>query len=247
MTTLDQIQSTDPAGYQTLENMAQAKRFNEWMFNTIKPWCKGHVLEVGSGIGNISEMIMQAGFQVTASDLRDEYCQLLKEKFEGNPNFKGVLTVDLVDHDFETKHGHLLAKFDTIIALNVIEHIKEDGLAVSNIRKMLKPGGQFIILVPAFMFLYNGFDKELGHFVRYTKKTVKALLAGQHYAVVHTQYFNAVGMLGWAMNGAVLKKKIIPAGQLKLYDKLMPVIRFVDAVTFNAFGLSVISVGRKPI
>ena len=242
---LDQTQSTDPSGYQILENMAQAKRFNEWMFQTIRPWCNGHVLEVGSGIGNISEMIIQGGFSLTASDLRDEYCQLLEEKFKGNPNFKGVMPVDLVDPQFETKHGNLINKFDTVIALNVIEHIKEDGVAVNNIRKMLKPGGQFIILVPAFMFLYNTFDKELGHFVRYTKKTVKALLSSQQYDVVNTQYFNAVGMLGWAMNGGVLKKKIIPAGQLKVYDKLIPIIKMIDTVTFSQFGLSVIAVGRR--
>ncbi|WEK37095.1 MAG: methyltransferase domain-containing protein [Candidatus Pseudobacter hemicellulosilyticus] len=246
-TTPDHLQETDPTGLATLENLAAAKRFNEWMFQTVRPFLKGHVFEAGSGIGNISELILGSGLSLTASDLRDEYIFKLKDKFRDNPLLKDVLAVDLAIPDFEQQFPGLVSHFDSFIALNVVEHIEHADLAIANARKMLKPGGHMVILVPAFQWLYNSFDTELGHFKRYTARTLKQLLAGQQLEVIHSQYFNVMGMAGWFVNGGILKKKMIPAGQLKLYNSLVPAFRLLDRVTFNSMGLSVIAIGRKPV
>lgn len=246
ITTPDHLQETDPTGLATLENLAAAKRFNEWMFQTVRPWLKGHVFEAGSGIGNISELILGSGLQLTASDLRDEYIYKLKETFKGNSLLKDVLSVDLAVPDFEKTYPSLVEQFDSFIALNVVEHIENADLAIANARKMLKPGGHMVILVPAYQWLYNAFDTELGHFKRYTSRTLKQLLAGQQLEIIHSQYFNVVGMAGWFVNGSILKKKMIPAGQLKLYNSLVPAFRLVDTLSFHSMGLSVIAIGRKP-
>lgn len=245
MTTSEQLPGTDPSGLQTLEDLAAARQFNRWMFDVIRPWCKGHVLEAGSGIGNLSAVFLEQQLTLTTSDLREEYCQVLQEKFGNHPYFNGVVAMDLSIPDFDTRHASLLQQFDTVVALNVIEHIENDQLAIRNCRSLLQPGGQMVILVPAYQSLYNSFDKELGHFVRYTKDRLQQLLKGQHLEIIHASYFNAAGILGWAMNGSLLKKKTIPRNQLLLFDKLVPVFKLIDSITFHRVGLSVIAIGRK--
>lgn len=246
MNAAEHIEGSDPAGLITLERISAAKRLNRWFFSAIAPYCKGHVLEVGSGIGNISREFLAQQFPLTMSDLRPEYCAVLESGFKNDPNYRGVVQLNLVAEDFDNRYAHLLGQFDTVIALNVIEHIQNDQLAVSNCKKLLKTGGHLVILVPAYQQLYNVFDVELGHFVRYNSGTLTALLESAGLAVMQTRYFNAAGIFGWWLNGTVRKKKLIPQGQLQLFDKLVPVLKWIDKLTLHSIGLSVIGAARKP-
>ena len=245
MTALSHFHETDPSGLQTLDRFAQATHFNQWLFETIFPFCTGHVLEAGSGIGNLSSFFLEKKILLTASDLRDEYCNILHSKFGRHPSLQGILSIDLAVHDFEHRYASLTGKFNTVVALNVIEHIQDDHLAIANCKKLLAPGGNLVILVPAYRTLYNSLDEELGHYVRYTRKTLKKLLASEKLSIIHSQYFNAAGIAGWFMNGLLFHKRIIPRKQLQLFDKLIPFMKLVDTITFYRIGLSVIAVGRN--
>lgn len=247
MTAFEHLHETDPSGLQTLERFAAATRFNRWMFDTIHPYCKGHVLEVGSGIGNISRLFLEHHIPLTVSDLREEYCVILKRQFGEHPYLRGITSVDLAVPDFKEQYKDMLQQFDTVVSLNVIEHIQDDAQAIAYCTALLKPGGHLIILVPAFQALYNLFDKELGHYVRYTDRSMGRLFEKAGLEVINQQYFNAVGIAGWMMNGSILRKKLIPRKQLQLFDKLVPVIKLVDNLTFHKIGLSVITVGRKTL
>ena len=234
----------DPEGLETLQAIALADRFNEWMYQTIKPYCKGKILEIGSGIGNISAFFLKDGQQIMLSDIRPAYCDFLRQQFAGDAHCEGVLQLDLVHPHFEIEYANYLNGFDTVFALNVVEHIEDHALAVRNASQLLKAGGNLVILVPAGQWLYNRFDKELGHFRRYTRKTLKALMS-PHIQLLHTQYFNAAGMPGWFISGKILRKKTIPKGQMKLFNKLVPVFRLLDRLIANGIGLSVIAAGQK--
>src|SRR6185295_819539 len=98
-------------------------------------------------------------------------------------------------------YKHLMGTFETVFALNVVEHIENDMLAIRNCHKLLKKGGKLIILVPAFQSLYNGFDKELYHYRRYTKHTLNKLFKENSFHLVESKYFNALGILGWYVSG----------------------------------------------
>jgi len=232
-------------GTETLEVLSQAKKFNRWMYETIRPHCSGKVLEIGSGIGNISEYFFEEGFDITLSDYENSYFPLLRQKFEGKINFNGIHLMDFSDKDLAKKFPDLIEKFDTVFALNVVEHIEDHVQALENAGKMLKKGGKVIILVPAFQSLYNSFDEQLEHFRRYTGKSLKALLEVAGFDVVHSQYFNFMAILGWFFSGKVLKKRIIPNNQLKLFNALVPVWRILDLFTNRFAGVSVIQVGEK--
>lgn len=234
------FKNIDQEGKETLDTIAQANQFNDWMFETIKPFCSGRILEIGSGIGNISSRFIDHNYDIVLSDVREQYCDQLSIKF---PN-SSVQLVDLVKSDFKKNYKDLIGQFDTIVALNVVEHIEDDRYALANIKQLLKPGGKCVILVPAFDALYNAFDKELFHFRRYNRKTLKALMS-DHLKISYSRYFNPIGVFGWYLNGSILKKKNIPSDQMKMFDHYVPLFKMVDFFTKQLFGLSVMAVAHK--
>jgi 2-polyprenyl-3-methyl-5-hydroxy-6-metoxy-1,4-benzoquinol methylase len=235
----------DATGRKTLEAIAGAKNFNQWMYETILPYCKGEMLELGSGIGNISEFFLKSSVQISLSDIRQNYCDYLRNEFSGYKNLKQVYRIDLTHPDFDNEYTGLFEKFDTVFALNVVEHIEDDSLAIENCKKLLSSGGNLIILVPAYQSLYNRFDKELYHYRRYSKSSLIKLFSKQGLEIVKSTYFNFMGIPGWFFSGKILRNSSIPKGQMKLYDKLVPVFKAVDKILFNKAGLSVIAVGKK--
>lgn len=244
MTAFD-FKEIDKEGWETLLAISKADRFNRWMFEVVKPFINGNSLEIGSGIGNISQYFLECNQQLTVSDLRENYLQFLTLQFAQYPNLKGVINIDLTDEHFDNKHADLLNTFDTVFALNVIEHIKNDDLALSNCRKLLKPGGTLLILVPALPFLYNSLDRELFHFRRYTRGLLEKRIQQSGFKICKSFYFNALGIPAWMWGGAMSSRKTITTGQMNFYNKLVPLARTLDDVLFQRIGLSLITVATK--
>ncbi len=227
-----------------MQQLSEARQLNQWMFDTIRPYVKGSILEIGSGIGNISNIFVQYGIPLTLSDLDTRYCRMLEDRYAGEPMIRGIRSIDLGHADFENQYAELLGRFSTVFALNVVEHICNDKLAIANAKLLLRTRGHLIVLVPAYTALYNGLDKGLDHWRRYNRESLRKLLSND-FEILKTQYFNLAGIVGWWLSGTVLKKQELPLGQLEVYDRLVPLFRIADAITFNQVGLSVIAIGRK--
>lgn len=234
----------DEEGLETLKAISAANSFNEWMYDRIRPHCSGKILEIGSGIGNISEYFVRDKSNITLSDLRENYLDFLRKNFQ-NKNAK-IINLDIVGPSFEDYLANLNEPYDTVFALNVIEHIERDDIAIKNIYRMLKPGGKVVILVPAYQSLYNTFDKALEHYRRYTAQTMSSVISGAGFDIEKADYFNAAGIAGWWFTGSIMKKETIPQGQMKLYNALVPIFKIVDKVLMNKVGLSTVVIGRKP-
>ncbi len=239
------FKENDEEGLNTLKAIAETHQFNKWMYQAIKPYLKGEILEIGSGIGNITQYVMDDKFSITASDIRENYCSILQERFQDNPYLIEVRNIDIVHSDFDFEYQDMFEKFDCIFALNAIEHIENDNLAVLNCKKLLKANGRIIVLVPAFQRLYNSFDKELHHFRRYTKLTLGRLLIHSGFNILKTEYFNIAGIFGWWFSGTLLKNKVLPPGHLFLFNRLVPLFKIADKLTVKKMGLSVIAVAGK--
>ena len=237
----DNFKEFDFEGEENLRAIAEADKFNEWMYQQVVPHCTGKILEIGSGIGNISYFFDRDEMDIDLSDIREQYRSYLKKSFEK----RAVLDMDIVADGFIDLHGDKLGTYDAVFALNVVEHIKDDKLAIENMIKLLKPGGKIIILVPAYQWLYNGFDVALEHFKRYTKSRLLGIFPTTGAKLIRSWYFNFAGIFGWFLVGSVMKKKLIPESNMKLYNVLTPIFKIADKVVLNKMGLSVIAVYQK--
>ncbi len=245
MTSKFTYKDIDQEGLDTLSVISKADKFNGWMYETIKPFCRGKILEIGSGVGNISTFFLNDNCEIMLTDIRDNYCDILRDTFSNNPSLLGVQNIDLVDDEFDTKYVDFIGQFDTVFALNVVEHIENDFLAITNCKKLLKQGGNLIILVPAYQSLYNQFDKELFHFKRYQKREMIKLFERNSLTVKKSFYFNALGIAGWFVSGKLAKKKTIPSNQMSFYNRIVFLAKLIDKIMFNAIGLSAVVIGKK--
>ncbi|MEM9935803.1 MAG: class I SAM-dependent methyltransferase [Bacteroidota bacterium] len=236
----------DDEGLATLETISKADKFNQWMFETILAEVEGStILEIGSGIGNISQQFLDKGYTLTLSDIRAQYCQELASTFSSYDNLGGVVLLDLVHPQFEEEYADHLLRYDSIFALNVVEHIEDDGLALRNACKLLKPKGRLVILVPAYQTLYNNFDVALYHYRRYTRSTLKKLFLDNGLKVDKDFHFNFMGIFGWWLFGSVFKRKLIPENPMGWFNTLVPIFKLLDRMVLRKIGLSVIVSGNK--
>lgn len=237
--------SQDVVGMETLRIISKADHFNKWMYETIHPFLKGNILEIGSGIGNISSFAVEDGFNITLSDFDKEYCRLLKLKYAGVPNVKEIISIDLQEESFRNTYQLYKEKYDTVFLLNVLEHLGNEDAAISNCRYLLKEEGRLIVLVPAYQFLFCQLDVALGHFRRYTLHRLTSLFQKRHFQILHKQYFNFSGLFGWFLFGKCLGNKSIGAGEMATYNKMVPAFRLSDKFIFHKAGLSAIVIGQK--
>lgn len=213
------------------------------MYEEIFHYLHGDILEVGSGLGIFSEKIIndfpQSSIHLT--EISQTYISNLKKKFS-NKNVT-VSKLDLNSSEDYTKIGY--GKFDSIFALNVFEHVERDEFALKQMYDMLKDGGNLIILVPCHKFLYNVIDKKVGHFRRYTKKELESKIKNTDFKIIKIRYFNMLGILGWYLNGNILKNEIISDSATKIFEKIIPIEKHLEKILHNPTGLSLICYLKK--
>jgi SAM-dependent methyltransferase len=234
------LQPGDAAGSETLEIMQEAPRYNAWQFSRIAPHLGRRVCEVGSGVGNISRLIMsQPPETVVLTDTDPFYLETLRAKYANRP---GVSVEPLTLPDSIAWARFRRYDLDTVIALNVIEHISEDVEAMRSIAQMLVPGGRLIMLVPALRVLYGSLDQELGHARRYSRSDVVPRMERAGFRVERVFYFNLLGTFGWWLNARVRRVPRIPRSHLRVFDALVPLLQAEDHLPLP-FGQSLIGIG----
>lgn len=235
----------DPVGAATLQLIQKADRLNQWMYETIKPYLKGSILEVGSGTANISRFAIKDRQQVTLSDYSPDYAAALKKEFSKETLVPDVLMLDLQDPAFIQKNQHLEGHFDSIFMLNVIEHLADDGMAIRYCHFLLRPGGRLILLAPAYPYLYCEFDRALGHYRRYTRSSLSQVAVTNGFNLVTSHYFNFLGIAGWLVSGKWLGHKQLAKNEMAAFNKLVPLAKAADALIGKRAGLSAIVVTEK--
>jgi SAM-dependent methyltransferase len=207
------------------------------MFDRLRRWVGGSVLEIGSGIGNLSTFLLDSP-RLVLTDTREEYLGRLRARFAAHAN---VTVERLYLPNEHTLDGQ---RFDSIICLNVLEHVRDDHASLAAIRRLLAPRGRLVLLVPALPALYGTLDRALGHYRRYTRHGLAALLRQAGFTVTHMEYFNLAGLPGWWLAGRVLRRHMIPGGSLKLYDALVPLFKLERLLPWR-IGQSLIAIGQS--
>jgi cyclopropane fatty-acyl-phospholipid synthase-like methyltransferase len=218
-----------------------ATNWKKYFARQIKPYIKGNVLEIGAGIGSTTLLLNDGSANKWLMMEPDEQMSiLLKKKIEdkqlpGNCRLQSG-TIDRVSESF-----------DTIIYIDVLEHIENDSEEMKKAAALLNADGHIIVLSPAFNHLFSPFDKAIGHCRRYNKRMIRNISPGG-LQFTSSSYFDSAGYVAALMNKLFLRQKYPTLKQVKFWDNwLVPVSRIMDTLVFHSFGKSIIAIWNKRI
>jgi glycosyltransferase involved in cell wall biosynthesis len=227
----------------TLRRMATLGPYNRWLHERFHTYLGTRILEVGSGVGNQTRFLVDDRELVVASDLASHYVRELVGRFEDAENVRvASYRFPLNDADREEITSH---RINTIVCLNVLEHIEDDQATLADFAAVLPPGGRLILLVPALKGLYGTLDEHLGHFRRYAPEELRAAVTSAGFTVDTLRFLNRPAVAGWWFSSRVLRRRVMPKGQLTAFRWVMPLLRFEERRP-PSFGLSLLVLARRP-
>jgi SAM-dependent methyltransferase len=218
-----------------------AKNYHNWIFSIISKYLVNNAktLEVGAGHGEYTRLLLKKSARVIVTDIDAVVIERMKTKLEKYKDVEFLIMDGIEPQKVEDF-------VDNIVAINVIEHLKDDEKFIRNCFAILKNGGRLIIFAPAFPCLFSHIDKDTGHFRRYLKKDMKRLLLENGFKIILLRYFNFIGFWGWMIN------KLIKSGvdtettnfQVRAFDKLVWLFKVFDIFSY-ILGQSIIAVAEK--
>jgi 2-polyprenyl-3-methyl-5-hydroxy-6-metoxy-1,4-benzoquinol methylase len=222
-----------------LKTMAGADNYNRWIYDIIKEHLGTRILEIGSGIGSMTQFFLNKEL-VIGTEINKHHQELLVKKFKTNKN------VQVTNINIEQTSGDLAKyKFDTVVCINVLEHIKDDKKALVNMRKVLAKKGKLILFVPALQGIYGSVDRADNHYRRYNKKGLAKKLQAAGFIIKKLCYVNFLSIFGWYFHGKILKKKTHPKSHISMLNKFINVIAFTEKYVKPPIGLSLVAVCDK--
>ncbi len=221
-----------------LEAMSFARNYHDWILSRLRPYIGAVVAEVGAGVGSFSQLLRETSLdRLDAFEPSSNMYPLLAETLQDEPRARALN--DFFGRDDPT------SEYDSILYVNVLEHIEDDAAELARARDALKPGGHLLVFVPALQWLYSDLDRQVGHFRRYRKKPLVKLVEAAGLDVITARYFDIAGILPWYVNFVLLKNSITSGG-VSAYDRLVvPVMRVVEGILPVPIGKNVLLVARK--
>lgn len=222
--------------------MSRAKNYFAWQGRLVLGELGRRVVEVGCGLGNFTRLLFDRDL-VIAADVEPPCVERLRQRYPNQANLR-AFACDVGSPAFLE-----LRKFqpDSCVCLNVLEHIEDDGGALNAMASILAPGGNIVLLVPAFQSLYGPIDRNLGHYRRYNRASIARLAESSRLRVKKAHYMNLVGFFGWWANARVFRREAQSEGQIELFDRyLVPVMSALEDRVRPPFGQSLFVVLRKP-
>ena len=223
-----------------LEAMSYAKNYHAWILSEIGQFVGRNIAEVGAGTGDMSVLLSCLDYdELVLYEPSYNMFPVLKNRFlsESAVSVKQQFFGD--EKDIHTK------KFDTIIYINVLEHVENDKAELEIAYKKLNRNGHIIIFVPALMCLYSGVDKQFGHVRRYQKKNLEERVIKTGFNIIKSSYFDIIGILPWYIFFVLLKMPFLKKN-VTLYDSfIVPISRIIERRFSMPIGKNILLVARK--
>src|SRR5215470_17706135 len=213
-----------------LDAMALATNYRRWIMESFKPFLGKHILEVGAGAGSFSEMLLcERPQSLTILEPSDNLYASLNRR------------VAALDHDgiAKVKQATLSEAFgdvsqtprhDTVVYINVLEHVEQDEAELKTICSTLIPNGRILIFVPAHQFLMSRMDREVGHFRRYSLNELRSKCASAGFRVMLARYFDVFGVLPWFVKYRLMKSNTLGPREIRAYDRcIVPICRIFES------------------
>lgn len=230
-----------------LEAMSEASNYHRWILGIFAPYLGRHLVEVGAGLGSFSELILSHHACETLSlvEPSGEMYQQLDARARRMPTSPRV---DTYHANFPEAAPLIKAKhsFDSVIYVNVLEHIADDEVELDAIHRALSDHGRVFLFVPALSWLYGAFDERVGHLRRYTKSELEEKLRRAGFQTIFSTYFDLAGIAPWWIKYRLLKSTTMQPGGVRFYDRyIVPAARRFESVIHPPIGKNVIVVAEK--
>ncbi len=228
-----------------LEAMDFAVNYHRWILEIIKPFLGRHLVEVGAGTGAFSELLLET---------RPETLSLVEpsamfQTLETNLKLKNSASEIRVFPNIFAEVAARIAseqKPDSIIYINVLEHIEEDGEELQIVRQTLRENGRAFVFVPALPFLFSPFDAQIGHFRRYRRAELAEKFRAAGFRLLLSRYFDAAGIFPWLVKYRLLKSLTMESGAVHAYDKfVVPLARPLESIFPPPIGKNLLVVAEK--
>jgi SAM-dependent methyltransferase len=195
-----------------LEAMAQARNYCQWILRYFAPYLGGNIVEIGAGSGTFSQLLLD----------RKNTAQLVL--FEAAVNLLPLLRRRFTDPRVQLHCGSfdpavLTQSPDSVVLVNVLEHVRDDTLLLSQIHASLRKGGSLLLFVPAFQWNYGSLDQAFDHYRRYTGAELERKIQNVGFRLERRRYINLMGIASWFLAGKVLRQTTIKASQVRWYDR----------------------------
>ncbi len=228
-----------------LEAMSFAVNYHRWILDEFRPYLGEHIVEVGAGTGNFSRLLLAESPHGLSLVEPSEMFHHLERNIS---TIETKTDVSLYHSIFRNAADTIAAKArpDTIIYINVLEHIEDDLAELQTIHHTLAEGGRCLIFVPALQALYGDFDRKVGHFRRYAKRELEEKCRTAGFDIVRSGYFDLAGILPWFIKYRILRSDDLSPSAVTLYDNLaVPIVKRVESLIKAPLGKNVLMVIRK--
>ncbi len=233
----------DDVGAITLRRMAGISHYNRWLHERFESHLGRRILEVGSGVGNQTRYFVNDRERIVASDIEPHYVRELVTLFEEQKHVRVASFRFPLSEEEKADLRH--EQIDTIVCMNVLEHIEDDRNTLKDFQTVLQPNGKMVLLVPSLKALYGTLDVALDHYRRYSRDELAELVKQSGFVVDDIRFVNRPGVFGWWLNSRVLKRRLLPKAQLSAFKWLMPLLRLEERRP-PSFGMSLLVIARKP-
>lgn len=230
-----------------LDAMAGASNYHEWILGVFEPFLGRHLVEVGAGLGSFSELILKHHPCQTFSLIEPSH-EMYDELAVNAQRLQTNTRIETFHGTFREAAPSIKAKRapDSIIYVNVLEHIMDDDGELDAIHATLAKTGRVFIFVPALPWLYGAFDERVGHVRRYTKSELERKLERAGFRTILSRYFDFAGIGPWWVKYRLLRSVTMPPGGVRLYDRwVVPMARRIEALIAPPIGKNVIAVAEK--
>lgn len=221
-----------------LDALEGAPNYNRWLGTKIRAASGARIIEVGAGIGTITEQLLAGSEKVVALETDSAFVEQLRRRFASAPQVE-IRQASVEETDWDALRA---LRLDTAVMSNVLEHIADDRGALRSLRRALVPGGKVVLVVPALPQLFGSLDEAVGHHRRYLPSTLRAAVEAAGLRIERLEWMNPLAIPGWFVNGRLLKRRSLPELPLRLYDQIAPWLAALESKVRVPIGMSLFAV-----
>lgn len=233
---------------ENLNHWDYISRYSTWMYHVYQNYVGKRIFDVGAGMGRMVSYYVDKAEKVVATDIFQHQVDYMNQRFADKACFKAE-RINILDDNIEKYKG----QFDTVICINVLEHLSDDYKAVSRMLSLLEAGGCLILMVPAWQKLFCKLDENVGHYRRYDPGRLESIAKENSLTILKHHYFNFMGIFPYWLKG---KRKIekdesfsssLNENNSKIFNFASVVLEPIERIFPPKWGLTEVMIMKKEV